>query len=30
VDIKESSAAAGKTMTVAPLSVSVYQFPLAN
>jgi alpha-N-arabinofuranosidase len=30
VDIKQSSVAAGKTQTVAPLTISVYQFPLAN
>jgi alpha-L-arabinofuranosidase len=30
VDIKQSSVAAEKTFTVAPLTINVYQFPLAN
>jgi hypothetical protein len=30
VDIKQSSVAATKTLNVAPLTINVYQFPLAN
>jgi alpha-N-arabinofuranosidase len=30
VEIKQSSVAAEKTFTVAPLTISVYQFPLSN
>jgi alpha-N-arabinofuranosidase len=30
VDIKQSSVAAAKTFTVAPLTINLYQFPLAD
>jgi hypothetical protein len=30
VDIKQSSAAAAKPLAVAPLTINLYQFPLAD
>jgi alpha-N-arabinofuranosidase len=30
VDIKQSSIAAAKALTIAPLTINVYQFPLSN